>query len=136
MIKSQDELDLEVKELVEALEKIADPRKREKRKIGANSIAKEIARELRSGNLKKPRTAAQKERQGREHRNGGKYTKVNPCRGCGKSAGVDYCSHHLTDTGDWKDAALVLCLKCAKRTQDMTDVKEFKAYAKANGGSK
>ena len=69
------------------------------------------------------RTPAQKERQ--DHRSNGKYAKVNPCQCCGKSAGVNYYSHRLTDTGDWGDRALTLCKKCAVATDHITDVKEF-----------
>ncbi len=47
---------------------------------------------------------------------------------CGKSSGVNYCSHALTDTGDWGDIALVLCRKCADATQDMTEPRQFQEY--------
>jgi hypothetical protein len=79
-------------------------------------------------------SAKQRERQSVEHRENGRYAKVNPCYGCGKSAGVDYYSHHLTDTGNWDDAAICLCLKCCNETADMTDVEEFYAYARKKGG--
>ncbi|NBP15688.1 hypothetical protein EBU95_15050 [bacterium] len=55
---------------------------------------------------------------------------VNPCYACGKSAGVDYFSHVMTDTNDWGDAALVLCAKCCKATQNFTKVEEFFEYKK------
>lgn len=77
----------------------------------------------------KPRSRAQRQRQDRDYREGGKYAKVNPCYACDKSAGVDYFSHHLTDTGAWNDIALVLCKRCSKATDHMTDVEDFKAYA-------
>ena len=55
-------------------------------------------------------SAMQRERQ--DYREGGKYSKVNPCYVCGKSAGVDYCSHK--DTDDLiDDELLVLCEKCS-----------------------
>lgn len=72
------------------------------------------------------KTPKQKERQ--LHRNQGKYAQVNPCYCCGKSAGVDYFSHPLTDTGDWNDIGLVLCKRCADKTCDITDLEEFKRY--------
>ena len=40
---------------------------------------------------------AQHERQSEQHRENGKYAKVNPCYVCGKSAGVNYYAHHDTD---------------------------------------
>lgn len=82
----------------------------------------------------KPMTSKQRSRQTYRNWDNGKYEKVNPCYGCGKSCGVDYCSHPLTDTGDWADIALVLCLKCAHATDEMTDPAEFEAYAKKHGG--
>ncbi len=54
----------------------------------------------------------QRERQGAEHRDNGKYAKVNPCYVCNKSAGVDYFSHQDTD-GLINDELLCLCKKCA-----------------------
>lgn len=81
------------------------------------------------------RSWKQKERQSDRHRENGKYAKVNPCQGCGKSAGVDYYSHPLTDTGEWNDAAICLCKKCADATYDFTDFKQFYAYADKHGGS-
>jgi len=88
---------------------------------------------------KKPMTDAQRARQG--HRDHGRYAQVHPCYGCGKSAGVDYCSHPMTDCTDpdgkdWGDTAICLCLKCAKATEHMTRVTEFIEYAKAHGGMK
>ena len=76
----------------------------------------------------KPRSARQRQRQDLEFREGGRYAKVNPCNGCGKSAGIDYCSHYLTDTENWNDAAICLCKKCEKATADMTDVEDFYKY--------
>ena len=83
------------------------------------------------------RSELQQERQ--KHRDHGRYAKVNPCYGCGKSAGVDYFSHPLTDCNgsdgkDWGDVALCLCGKCMTATQNMTSVDEFIAYAKTRGG--
>lgn len=75
-------------------------------------------------------TAAQKERQKKEFRNKGKYAKVNPCQCCGKSAGVDYYSHPLTDSEGWSDTALVLCKKCAAATSEFLKVSEFLEYRK------
>lgn len=72
------------------------------------------------------KTQKQKERQ--KYREKGKYTKVNTCQGCGKNFGVEYFSHLLTDTGDWGDSALILCMKCVDATQDMTELNQFKEY--------
>ena len=52
------------------------------------------------------------ERQKQRFRNKGRYAKVHPCYVCGKSAGVDFNSHHDTD-GLINDELLVLCDKCA-----------------------
>lgn len=82
--------------------------------------------------MKKP-TLKQQWRQAREYRSNGRYALVNPCYACGKSAGVDYYSHPLTDQGDWHDAALCLCKKCADATQDMTLVDQFLEYKKQFG---
>lgn len=79
----------------------------------------------------KKRSQAQRERQ--THRKKGRYAKVNPCYACGKSAGVNYFSHPLTDCEDWGDAALVLCRKCSDATQDMTKVEEFYKYKEQFG---
>lgn len=62
------------------------------------------------------RSSAQIERQKEQHRNHGQYAKVNPCYVCGKSAGVDYCSHHDTD-GLINDELLCLCKKCATKLE-------------------
>ena len=58
------------------------------------------------------KTEKQKERQ--KYRENGRYAKVNPCYVCGKSAGVDYCSHPDTD-GAIGDELLCLCEKCGKK---------------------
>lgn len=76
-------------------------------------------------------TWKQKHRQ--EYRDRGRYAAVNPCYACGKSAGVDYFSHHLTDTEGWGDEALVLCAKCSDKTKDMVKVEEFLDYKKKFG---
>jgi hypothetical protein len=86
--------------------------------------------------MKPKMTPAQRERQTDEYRKNGKYAKVNPCQGCGKSAGVNYFSHRMTDNMGWGDSALVLCKKCSYATDDIQDVKEFYAYQKLNGGGK
>lgn len=56
-------------------------------------------------------SANQAERQKSEYRSRGRYAKVNPCRVCGKSAGVDYFSHKDTDK-TIGDQLLVLCNRC------------------------
>ena len=75
-----------------------------------------------------PRSYKQKARQESEFRENGRYAKVNPCYACGKSAGVEYFSHPLTDTNGWHDAALCLCKKYTDATQEMTKV--FYEYRK------
>ena len=72
------------------------------------------------------RTRLQRLRQ--EHREGGRYTKVNPCYACGKSAGDDYLSHPMTDKNKWDDTAICLCKKCHKATYDMVKVEDFLEY--------
>lgn len=84
------------------------------------------------------RTTAQRARQESEHRLKGKYAKVNPCYACGKSAGVNYFSHPLTDSlspsgRGWHDTALCLCKKCAIATEDMLEPSEFEEYKKQFG---
>ncbi len=85
-----------------------------------------IIQELLSCANKSNPSPAQLERQ--RHRDQGKYAAVNPCYACGKSAGVDYYSHPLTDCGDWGDLALVLCKKCGEATAEMTRPEEFEKY--------
>lgn len=86
----------------------------------------------------KPRSKAQVARQDREYRIKGRYAQVNPCLACGKSAGDEYFSHRLTDTGDWNDIAIVLCKRCADATDHMENPKEFMEYAAKfdNAGTK
>ncbi len=68
------------------------------------------------------KTAAQIERQ--LTRKAGKYSKLNPCRSCGKSAGADYCSdERLGVKGE------VLCEKCADRFAEMSDAEIAAARA-------
>lgn len=79
-------------------------------------------------------TPKQQERQ--RFRDSGRYAKVKPCYVCGKSAGVDYCSHPMTDQTDtngqgWGDRALRLCMKCLRVTEHMTTVEEFEVFLKA-----
>lgn len=82
------------------------------------------------------RTAAQIARQADRYRENGKYAKVNPCRICGKSSGVDYLSHHDTDN-TIDDELICLCQSCAIATQDMTGpeaVAWMNEQHKTNGG--
>jgi len=84
------------------------------------------------------RTRKQRSRQ--EHRDThGRYEKVNPCYCCGKSAGVDYVSHPMTDRTDpggrdWGDTALCLCAECLNATEDMVFVHDFLDYVYNRGG--
>jgi hypothetical protein len=84
---------------------------------------------------------SRKQQQRQQHREHGKYAKVNPCYCCGKSAGIDYCSHPMTDCTDsdgkaWGDTGLCLCQKCFDATKDMVLVADFIAYVakKKQGG--
>lgn len=75
----------------------------------------------------------QRRRQGKDYRDAGRYAKVNPCYLCGKSAGVEYCSHPLTDCEgtdgeSFGDIALCLCEKCYYATQRMTTITDVQAY--------
>jgi len=79
------------------------------------------------------RSSKQNQRQSTEYRNKGKYALVNPCMACGKSAGVDYSSHPMTDCGDWADSAICLCIKCWDATSEMTDPAQFDEYKKQFG---
>ena len=65
------------------------------------------------------RTPNQGERQRSQYRDRGRYAKVNPCYACGRSAGIDYCSHKDTDD-TINDELLCLCPRCAKTTQSMS----------------
>ena len=49
----------------------------------------------------------------------GKYAEVNPCQCCGKSAGLEYFSHHDTDV-TIADELICLCGKCFKRLDTMS----------------
>ena len=70
----------------------------------------------------------QEERQ--KHRNqDGKYSQVNPCYRCGKSAGADYFSGPYVDRDDetgrkWNDEMLCLCEPCAGYMEQL-DVAEI-----------
>lgn len=65
----------------------------------------------------------------KERGSSGRFGKLNPCYGCGKSAGQDYFSHPLTGGVLWADLALVLCERCAEATERMFDPRDFVAYA-------
>lgn len=79
---------------------------------------------------------AQRERQRDEHRDRGRYARVNPCYVCDRSAGVNYWSHPLTDCLDaegigFGDLGLVLCSRCAKATQEISTVRGFLQHMQA-----
>ena len=58
------------------------------------------------------RTELQIERQEERYRVKGKYSKVNPCEDCGKSAGVNYYSlPNCNSTGK----GVILCKKCVDK---------------------
>lgn len=83
---------------------------------------------------KKPGQTA-KQRQRQDYRKNGRYSLVNPCYACGKSAGVEHSSHPLTDTSEWGDLALCLCHKCWEATYEMTEVAEFLKYKEQFGNA-
>lgn len=66
------------------------------------------------------------QRRRQNHRDGGKYAKVNPCNACGKSAGVDYASHPDTDRLI-ADELICLCPKCYKRLESLPGPEAVKA---------
>jgi len=84
---------------------------------------------------------AQRERQKSDHRERGRYARVNPCYVCGRSAGVDYLSHPLTDTLDvegvgFGDLGLCLCPRCEKATREITTVRAFLEHMQAVMGDR
>ena len=64
----------------------------------------------------------------------GRYESYPRCYGCGKVVSPDaYASHPLTDCAgddgeDWGDTALVLCDRCAVRTEAIRNASEFRAF--------
>lgn len=79
--------------------------------------------------LKKVSQAYEQKRNGKA----GRFGKLNPCYGCGKSAGDNYYSHPLTDMG-FEDLGLCLCKKCGETTSDMLDPLEFIEFCVKHGG--
>lgn len=83
---------------------------------------------------------AQRERQRSEHRDRGRYSQVNPCYVCGRSAGLNYFSHPLTDCRDSEDVGfgdlgLVLCPRCATATDKITTVRGFLQFMQSKLGA-
>jgi predicted SprT family Zn-dependent metalloprotease len=76
-------------------------------------------------NETKSQTAAQHERQITRSDASGRYTKLNPCEGCGKSAGANYYSDERCNTNRGK--GLVLCSKCAASLAKLSDA-EYSAF--------
>ena len=74
-------------------------------------------------------TPRQRQRQGKQYRDGGKYAKVNACYRCGKSAGIDYSSFNadITDSlgNDWNDKALCVCESCCIYLGTLSDVQAW-----------
>ena len=70
------------------------------------------------------KTDAQVTRQKTRSDLSGKYTKLNPCEGCGKSAGANYYSDERCNT---LVKGLVLCCKCATRLAKLSDA-EYSAF--------
>lgn len=77
---------------------------------------------------------AQRARQQREHRSGGRYAKVNPCDACGKSAGVNHFSDRRTDIIDGFSDFICLCERCANAGEKLGDDEALAFYAA--GGAK
>ena len=72
---------------------------------------------------------AQRERQSSEHRESGRYAKVNPCQRCGKSAGVNYYSDHRVDVEEGFDSvAIVLCKRCATKGESLPSAEALAYY--------
>ena len=69
-------------------------------------------------------TQAQVTRQETRSSASGMYTKLNPCEGCGKSAGADYYSDERCNT---LINGLVLCSKCATKLAKLSDA-EYAAF--------
>jgi hypothetical protein len=71
----------------------------------------------------------------------GKYAEVNPCQCCGKSAGLEYFSHHDTDV-TIGDELICLCKSCHEQLDDMGGeyavciAKKAKAYTQTVSGWK
>lgn len=64
----------------------------------------------------------QKERQSTRAKKTGRYTKLNPCEGCGKSAGANYYSDDRCNSRTWAGRGLVLCSRCGAKLENMGDV--------------
>jgi len=82
--------------------------------------------------------ATKKQQLRQNYRENGKYAKVNPCYLCGKSAGVDYNSHHLTDSDGsdgipFDDVALCICDRCEVATRTITTKSGIIDFAAKNG---
>jgi hypothetical protein len=84
-------------------------------------------------------TPTNKQVQRQKHRkDDGKYTKVNPCYHCGKSAGVDYCSHPCTDGGrgsEMNDEGLCLCQTCCCFLESLPNDEALRRFKISNYGS-
>ena len=77
---------------------------------------------------------AQRERQRPEHRSAGKYAAVYPCYHCGKSAGVNYCSHRETDAA-FNDEGLCLCPRCCEFLESLPNDEALRRLRLANYGA-
>ena len=63
----------------------------------------------------------------------GRFTKVNPCYCCGKSAGFKPTEHPMAWSEAWGHRSLLLCAKCLEATKDMVR-SDFLKYARGRGG--
>ncbi len=84
------------------------------------------------------RSSAQVSRQRQDYRDKGKYSRVNPCYRCGKSAGIDYCSFLGDDTdacgNHWYDVALCVCEKCWIYLDELTPEAAWAETSSPNWG--
>lgn len=78
-------------------------------------------------------TPKQHDRQSHRGRDG-RYAEVNPCYHCGKSAGVDYCSHYQTDRL-FDDEGLCLCGSCCEFLQGLPDEEALRRLRLSDYGS-
>jgi hypothetical protein len=69
-------------------------------------------------NATTPRTQYQIDRDETRSESTGRFTKLNPCEVCDKSAGANYYSDDRCNTTGF---GLCLCKRCAKKLGQMTD---------------
>jgi hypothetical protein len=81
--------------------------------------------------MKRQMTQEQHERQ-RHRERSGRYSKVNPCYRCGKSAGENYTSVLDSECdslgNNWGDSALCLCWPCGGYMAKLTETNPQAAW--------